>query len=73
MFVGIIVNVMKIVDYPSVINPEKEIDWITVEQMTESAKKIRETYGIVSLVVSSDGEVKPLKIEKNKRDGKDKA
>ena len=67
MFVGIIVNVMKIVDYPSVINPEKEIDWITVKQMTESAKKIREANGFVSLSISSSVKPEPLKIVKNKR------
>ena len=67
MFVGIIVNVMEIVDYPSVINPEKEIDRITVEQMNESAKKIREANGFVSLSISNSVKLEPLKIVKNKR------
>ena len=58
---------MEIHDYPSLIDPERKVDKLTVEQMTECAKKIREANGFVSLVVSSDGEVKPLKIEKNKR------
>lgn len=58
---------MKIVDYQSVIDPERKIDWLAAEQMTESAKKLRETNNIC-YIFKTDEEPRILNIVKTKRE-----
>lgn len=56
-----------IIDYPSVLGPNREINMIEAEQIMESAKKLRELNGI-SFITKFEEEARPLNIIKNKRD-----
>ena len=57
---------MKIIDYPSVLDPDRKVNMAKVGQIMESVKKLMEMYKI-TFTIKPEEEPKPLDIIKNKR------